>query len=152
MELDTDLSNINESNKSQNYDSTIVSKVISIINTGRSILFTGAGFSLGCENVFNESPPLANELAKLISKKAEIAEDEDLSYVSDYYLNHKNRDDLVQLLKNHYTISVKKYIRYINKVYKFDEISYIKRRAEPGSTTRWQNMRRSSHIVAQYYS
>lgn len=87
-----------------NIDTEQISRVISIINTGRAILFTGAGFSFGCENIFRESPPIAKELSKLIAKKGGIDEDDDLSYVSDYYLNYKNRNDLLHLLKEHFTI------------------------------------------------
>lgn len=39
-----------------NIDTQAISRAISIINTGRAILFTGAGFSLGCENIFSKSP------------------------------------------------------------------------------------------------
>ena len=34
------------------------------IASGRSIVFTGAGFSFGTKNINNEKPPLAKELAK----------------------------------------------------------------------------------------
>ena len=78
--------------------------MISIIKTGRAILFTGAGFSFGCENIFNKKPPLAKELAKLISQKGGFEEDDDLSYVSDYFLNYKNKHDLLHLLKENFTI------------------------------------------------
>lgn len=87
-----------------NIDTEQISRAISIINTGRAILFTGAGFSFGCENIFRESPPMAKALSKLIAKKGGIDEDDDLSYVSDYYLNYKNRNDLLHLLKEHFTI------------------------------------------------
>ena len=87
-----------------NIDTESIDRVISIIKTGRAILFTGAGFSFGCENIFNKKPPLAKELAKLISQKGGFEEDDDLSYVSDYFLNYKNKHDLLHLLKENFTI------------------------------------------------
>lgn len=83
-------------------------KLVSIINTGRAILFTGAGFSFGCENIFQKSPPMAKELAKLISQKGGIEEDDDLTYVADYFLNYKNKHDLLHLLKENFTITKNK--------------------------------------------
>ncbi len=88
----------------------VIARVISIINTGRAILFTGAGFSVGCENVLKSSPPKADKLAKLISQKGGFEEDEDLTYVSDYFLNYNNKYDLLQLLKENFTIT--KYKKY----------------------------------------
>ncbi|WP_286818482.1 SIR2 family protein [Desulfobacter sp. UBA2225] len=83
----------------------IIEKLISIINTGRAILFTGAGFSVGCENVIETSPPRAKELAKLICQKGGFGEDDDLTYASDYFLNYRNKFDLLHLLKENFTIT-----------------------------------------------
>ncbi len=91
-------------------DPDVIARVVSIINTGRAILFTGAGFSVGCENVLKTSPPKADKLAKLISQKGDFEEDDDLSYVSDYFLNYRNKYDLLQLLKENFTIT--KYKKY----------------------------------------
>ena len=89
---------------STNINTESIDRVISVINTGRAILFTGAGFSFGCENVFKKAPPMAKELAILISQKGGIEEDDDLTYVSDYFLSYKNRYDLLHLLKENFTI------------------------------------------------
>ncbi len=95
-------------------DPDVIARVISIINTGRAILFTGAGFSVGCENVLKTSPPKADKLAKLISQKGGFEEDDDLTYVSDYFLNYKNKYDLLQLVKENFTI--KKYKKYHSQI------------------------------------
>jgi len=87
-----------------NVDTKAVDRLISIINTGRAILFTGAGFSSECKNIYNKKPPLTRELAKLISQKGGFEEDDDLTYVSDYFLNYRNKHDLLQLLKENFTI------------------------------------------------
>ncbi len=98
-------------------DPDVIARVVSIINTGRAILFTGAGFSDGCENVLKTSPPKADKLAKLISQKGNFEEDDDLSYVSDYFLNYRNKYDLLQLLKENFTITkYKKYHRVISSL------------------------------------
>ncbi|CAG1023050.1 hypothetical protein DOJK_02058 [Patescibacteria group bacterium] len=85
-------------------DTESIGRLISIINTGRAVLFTGAGFSLGCENIFKKAPPMAKDLARLISKKGGLDEDDDLTYVSDFFLNYKSKYDLLHLLKENYTI------------------------------------------------
>ena len=41
----------------KNIDPETIERVLSIIHTGRAILFTGAGFSFGCENVLKSTPP-----------------------------------------------------------------------------------------------
>ena len=94
-----------ETCNNETYTSALTDKIISIINTGRAILFVGAGFSSGCKNVLQKTPPMAKELAKLISNKGGFDEDDDLTYVSDYFLNHRNKSDLLQLLKENYTIA-----------------------------------------------
>ena len=81
-----------------NIDTDLIERVISIINTGRAILFTGAGFSFGCENVLKKTPPRAKGLTKLISQKGGFEEDDDLTYVADYFLNYKNRYDLLHII------------------------------------------------------
>ncbi len=63
-------------------DPDVIARVVSIINTGRAILFTGAGFSVGCENVLKTSPPKADKLAKLISQKGNFEEDNDRGQVN----------------------------------------------------------------------
>ncbi len=88
----------------KNIDQGMIERVLAIINTGRAILFTGAGFSDGCENVLKTCPPKAKELAKLISQKGSFEEDDDLTYVSDYFLNHRSKHDLLHLLKENFTI------------------------------------------------
>lgn len=90
--------------KPSNVDPEAIGKAISRVNTGRAILFTGAGFSSGSRNILRKTPPLAKELAKLIAKKGGLEEDDDLSYVSDYFLNNKEKSELLHLLKENFTI------------------------------------------------
>lgn len=85
-------------------DTKAIDSLLSIINTGRAMLFVGAGFSVGCKNLDRKSPPLAKDLAILICKKGEFQEDDDLSYVADYFMTYKDRHELLDILKKQYTI------------------------------------------------
>jgi hypothetical protein len=68
------------------------------------LLFTGAGFSFNTVNVDDVPPPDSKGLALQISKLAGIPEDDDLKYVSDYYLKHSDSQALIGLLTRLYTI------------------------------------------------
>ncbi|MDG4475902.1 SIR2 family protein [Thiovibrio frasassiensis] len=73
-------------------------------NNGTSILFTGAGFSFGSKNIKGEMPRDSINLSRQICKIAEIDEDDDLYYSSEYYLDNKPPNKLVDLLKSEYSI------------------------------------------------
>lgn len=79
-------------------------------NNGTSLLITGAGFSFGSKNVKGLMPKDSRSLSKAICVLAEIPEDEDLYYSSEYYLQNNPSHQLIDLLKSEYTInSVSKY-------------------------------------------
>jgi hypothetical protein E4_22686 len=85
----------------------IESKMINSLCKGESILFTGAGFSIGAKNLTGNSPSPAKELSKKISRLINIDDDEDLGYTSDVLIT-KNKDkilELIKLLKSEYTIN-----------------------------------------------
>ncbi|MGH8475113.1 MAG: SIR2 family protein [Methylococcales bacterium] len=75
------------------------------IATGRAILFAGAGFSTGTKNEFGKEPPTARDLAKEICRLGAFDEDDDLRFAADYYITHKNKSNLVDLLKKMYTLT-----------------------------------------------
>jgi hypothetical protein len=80
------------------------------ISTGKSVVFTGAGFSFGTENILGESPPMAGALAKKLCQLAKIDESEDLMYASEVALEYRSHDKIIELLKDNYTLkSVSKY-------------------------------------------
>jgi hypothetical protein len=85
-------------------ESDELAKLLPIINSGRAILFTGAGFSCECRNVNNEHPPLSKELANMIGQLGGFDAEGDLMYAADYYLKGKTKSDLLRLLKNCFTI------------------------------------------------
>ena len=76
------------------------------ISTGKAIMFTGAGFSIGTSNVGKNEPPIASELSKQICALGSFPEDKDLRYAADFYVsNNHNKDKLISLLKKQYTLS-----------------------------------------------
>lgn len=76
------------------------------ISTGKAVLFTGAGFSIGTSNVDGKEPPIASELSKKICQLGAFPEDADLKFAADFYIfNNYDKDGLISLLKNQYTIS-----------------------------------------------
>ncbi len=84
-----------------------IKKIQRIINTGRAILFTGAGFSVGCKNINNTTPPRADELAKLIYKKGNFDEEESdpsLGYASELFMEQRNKSDLIDILRENFTM------------------------------------------------
>ncbi len=76
------------------------------ISTGKAILFTGAGFSKGTQNIDGNEPPVAKKLAKEICQLGGFDEDEDLRYAAEYYLSTcTDTDNLVSFLKKQYSVS-----------------------------------------------
>lgn len=84
--------------------------MIDKFNAGRSILFTGAGFSLFNTNISNDNKlPLAKELAVKICKLGGFEESDDLSYAADRYIrDNENNDEkintFIKILRNTFTI------------------------------------------------
>lgn len=88
------------------------SNIVSKINAGNAILFTGAAFSKDSSNIKGEnSLPLSEDLSLKICKLGNFSPSKQLSYSSDRYLreNKENKDklvELVELLKNTFTIDI----------------------------------------------
>lgn len=77
---------------------------------GNALLFLGAGFSVGAENLAGRKFPLGSELcARLIEDgKIDVTEDsesdrKDLGYISERYLEKNTRQDILLFLKNEFT-------------------------------------------------
>ena len=99
------------------YSKDSLASMVARAGSGNTILFIGAGYSLGCENI-NESPvPLARSLSKKICNLGKFEEDEDLAFSADYYLKYNEPADLINLLKEHYLINkVAKHHEEISKI------------------------------------
>jgi hypothetical protein len=76
------------------------------LKAGNAILFTGAGFSKDTRNILGEEPPLASELALKIGKLINLDDDcKDLKLVSNLAMKFANPLDLLNLLKDNYTLN-----------------------------------------------
>lgn len=85
-------------------DTDELKKLSGCISTGRSVLFTGSGFSKGASNILDEEPVTAKDLSLKICDLGGFEKDDDLRYSSDYYLSKGNKNELINLLKGCYTI------------------------------------------------
>lgn len=83
----------------------LLTQLLTQISTGKAILFTGAGFSIGTKNVSGEEPPLAKNLAKEICRLGGFDEDNDLRYAADYFLSISSKAKLITLLKEKYSLT-----------------------------------------------
>jgi SIR2-like domain len=81
-----------------------LSKLIQRVSSGEAILFVGAGFSKGAINNKKHEFPSARELSKEIAALAGIQEDDDdLRYVTEYYIQNGGTEKLIELLKETFT-------------------------------------------------
>ncbi|MBR8036898.1 SIR2 family protein [Burkholderia cenocepacia] len=71
---------------------------------GKAILFVGAGFSRGATAVSRDTLPSGRELAKILCIDAGVPLTEDLKLATSRYLKKKNSDDLVDRLRDLFTI------------------------------------------------
>ena len=79
-------------------------ELLSRLSTGKAILFTGAGFSRTATNINGTHPPAGDQLAKMIANLGGFEEDDDLRYVSDYYLKNFDPSKLLDFLKKEFTM------------------------------------------------
>lgn len=86
--------------------SVAFTRSLETIRSGRSLLFIGAGYSFSSVNVEGDSPPGSHELARKIATLAGLEDDgeNDLKYVSEYYLSKNDPLVLIRLLENLFTI------------------------------------------------
>lgn len=99
MKIDIDRNHLKDD--SENTQKSLLEKIA----TGKAMLFTGAGFSMGTKNVEGAQPPFAKDLAKAICRLGYFDEDEDLRYAADYFLSRNEKSELISLLKRKYTLN-----------------------------------------------
>ncbi|MDK0804016.1 SIR2 family protein [Clostridium perfringens] len=76
--------------------------IIHILN-GDAILFAGAGFSYGAQNINGEKFLLGNELSEKMIKDADLDEDDlNLEYISELYIEEKGIESFIALMKREY--------------------------------------------------
>lgn len=79
--------------------------LIQAIESGKAILFSGAGFADGCINFKGGTPPRGKELAHQIAELGSFEKDDDLEYVAERYLKQNlERSKLIGFLKDTFTI------------------------------------------------
>lgn len=83
----------------KNYDEDSLLSVISRVHSGNTLLFIGAGFSIGAESVSGHPLPLAKSCQK-ICRLGSFDEDDDLAFSADYFLKYNDSKDLINLLKD----------------------------------------------------
>jgi hypothetical protein len=84
---------------------TLPQKLIQAIESGRALLFTGAGFSSKCKNFKDKTPPRSKSLAEGIGNLGDFDSEKDLKFATEYYLSQgKSKTDLVNFLKETYTL------------------------------------------------
>lgn len=98
MDLNIDRNLLNKKN-------TSLEELFTKIFTGKAILFTGAGFSIKTKNLINKEPLFAKDLAKEICKLGKFDEDDDLRFAADYFIENNDKNKLIDLLKNIYSLS-----------------------------------------------
>ncbi|MGP5118904.1 hypothetical protein ACTXJF_02390 [Psychrobacter alimentarius] len=82
---------------------TLIAKIAS----GKSILFIGAGFSSLTKDLDSKEPSTSKELARCICELGNFPADlydDDLRFVTDYFLANNSSDKLIDFLKRKYTI------------------------------------------------
>lgn len=79
--------------------------LIDKIKMGKSILFTGAGFSFGSKNTLQNEPLGARQLSHTLSELSGIPANDDLMFTSDYFLSQNPSMDLIKILKDNYTLT-----------------------------------------------
>jgi hypothetical protein len=81
-----------------------IEKILTSINNGKAIMFTGAGFSFGSETVLGTEPLGAKGLSHALCDSVEIRHNDNLMFTSDYFISKKPKLDLIALLKANYTL------------------------------------------------
>lgn len=99
-----DVSKLGKLTINKNHDAESLKSVVSKSFSGNTIIFLGAGFSVGCENETGKSIPLAKDLSKDICKLGGFEEDEDLAYSADRYLKFGDPAKLIGLLNSFFLI------------------------------------------------
>ncbi|WP_070962582.1 SIR2 family protein [Vibrio sonorensis] len=81
-----------------------LSKLKSKLSSGNAVLITGAGFSLDCENITGGNPPLAGALSEKFCEEFGLPITDDLKYTSDVCITLGDKEDVLQVLKDNYSL------------------------------------------------
>lgn len=81
-----------------------VSELLEKISSGNAILFTGAGFSFGSNNILGEQPPTVYKLTETIAQKGGFDGEDNLKSTANYFLKMNGDKELINILSELYTI------------------------------------------------
>lgn len=84
---------------------TTLNVLIDQIKTGRVLLFVGSKFCESSKNRSNQTLPNHKALAREICELANVDEDEDLDYATEYFLSKFEPDTLVKHLRQRFLVS-----------------------------------------------
>ncbi len=92
-----------------------MNELLERIASGNAVLFVGAGFSIGADNLLGDvGIPLASDLAHHIGQLGEFDDEKDLKFAADYFLSNlcfykpQLKQELIDLLQSVFTVSVVK--------------------------------------------
>lgn len=74
------------------------------LSSGKAVLITGAGFSLGCENILGEKPPLASQLSRKLCEHHNLDPTDNLKYSSDVCIRFGEKETVLEILKSCFTL------------------------------------------------
>ncbi|WP_345874664.1 SIR2 family protein [Shewanella algae] len=99
------IENLEKVEVKSNYDRESLKTIIEKAHAGNTLLFIGAGYSLGSTNKIKKPIPLASELSIEICKLGRFEEDDDLAYSADYFLKHNDPAKLIGLMQDYFSIT-----------------------------------------------
>lgn len=112
-----EIENLGKLDIKSNYDHGSLKIIIEKAHAGNTLLFIGAGYSLGSINKIEKPIPLAKELSTEICKLGEFEEDDDLAFSADFYIKYNDPAKLVGLIKDYFSIkSVSSHHKAIAKI------------------------------------
>jgi len=71
---------------------------------GNAVIFYGAGFCRGLTSALGKELPTGKGLAEILCQEIDMDNVDDLKDAAQYYLREKSPEDLIRILKDHFTV------------------------------------------------
>lgn len=78
--------------------------ILSKINSGKAVVFLGAGFSMSGININNKNLMTGRALSRKLCNLSGTKESDNLRFASDYYIDQKGESSLIEILLQEYTV------------------------------------------------